>query len=620
MPDLFGQALWPGVNSFIDAQYTCGWGISPGTATLTIGPQLNAVAEVGDLTLTDGQNSVVVPSCKVVQPGYDVGPQGQQVRLLIEDRRWQWRGLGTLSGRYNVLDERTATVPPLAQPLAPPVNQPGPPPAPPPGAEPIKPWSRKTAPELAALCLEAMGETDYDVSALDPKATPAIHWDAVNPAAALDQLANDLGCVVVYRPDTDSVVLCKRGEGRELPGGLFLRDAPSLDVKARPPAVVCLGAETLYQVRFALEAVGIDFDGTIKPIDKLSYRPFDGWGRCWPPGFAPLVDPRSVALLPAGYRAQDALRLARESVYRTYRVRVTGPGIEGDFKIPPGGAGRQIVVKRREQILLTQLRNLLVTDDTGRQATAPAVCYGRYAVWPAFKQGDKLIASYAQTDNQTQVHIPFDVDAAHQLIKFERAVFSINDDAEESDDDDAVLIEPAKIVLETAARVADPDTMQYVRYARQRSLGPAGQDVEPAYVVREDVQYKVTAVYGDDNKFLRRETNKLSVQRRADYYLAGEVRHYQSVPAGDRTYPGVLPVFPDGAVMQVTWAVGGGNAQNPQTRASRNAEHATYLPAYEARRRIEAGTIDQQRRDREAALAAGQKLDDLKFRAVPVGG
>jgi hypothetical protein len=597
MPDLFGEAFWPGAESYLECQYTCSWGITPGTAVFTMGPQLRQVAEVGDLVITDGSGRLVLKDCKVVKPSGQADGSGQRVTLLIEDRRWKWR-TGTLSGRYNVLDERTSTIPPVARPLAPAENLPGPPPAPAPNEEPIRPWSKKTAQELAQLCLEAMGEQRYDVSALDPVATPSVNWDATNPAQALSTLVEDLGCVVVYRPDTDNVLIAKRGEGEELPGGLFLADHPSFDVKARPPKIVCLGAYKQYQVSWQLEAVGLDFDGAIRPLDELSYRPHDdAWNYCLPPGFAGLWHAQTIARLPAGYGAQDALALARGSVFRMYRIVITD---EYGDPLEIGADQDKVRIERLEQVRLLAYQNKLVTDDTGRLAAAPARCYGQHVAPEAFKIGQDIQAAWQETDDLSPVHVPFTIDAAHQLVTFAKFIYG-----KESN-----LIVPAVLTLETAAEITDPKTMQFIRYQRERVLS-GGLDTQPHYFVADDVVYKVTELYDVNGEFSGHETNAKDVERRADYYIAGEARRFEPASAGDRTYPGILPIFPDGAIQQVTWAVGGGREDNPQTHASRNSEHAHYLPTFEGRRRNELANLDQQRRDYDATEAARESAADV---------
>lgn len=597
MADLFGQAFWPGANSSLECSYVNSWGITPGRAELVIPPQVSTVAEIGDLVLTDGANAPIrLPGCRVAEyTGSNVA-----VRLLIEDRRWRWR-LGQISGRYNVPAERTSTVTPVAPVGQPAANPLAPPQQPPAGEEPVQPHTQKNAQELAKLCLAAMGETSYDVSALDPKALPTVEWDVTNPAGALQGLVESLGCVIVYRPDTDSVLIAKRGEGQNLPGGALMAETPSVEVKDRPSKIVLHGAPTRYQVRFALEAVGMDFDGSIKPIDKLSYRPSSGvWTSCSPPLFASLL---SLANLPGSRTAQDAVGLAAQWVYRAYRIRITGAGIVGKFYVPPrsekrGDRHKNIEIKRIQQVRLLPVKNVVAKDDLSREATAPAACYGRHNPPLQFKPGQPAASAYADTTAATEVKCPFTVDEAHQLIIFSRYVYGIHSDN---------LIYPAEIALECAAEIQDPDTNQYVRYTRELKLsGGAGGE---AVLVRDDVRSLVTAEYDSNNNPKNTTDNNRETERRADYFLRGELVRYTPDVAVDRQYPGLLPIFPDGQIQQVTHTLGGGSAQNPNTRASANTEHALYLPSYRARRRVEETNLDQQRANREELIRVKRRFE-----------
>jgi hypothetical protein len=94
--------------------------------------------------------------------------------------------------------------------------------------------------------------------------------------------------------------------------------------------------------------------------------------------------------------------------------------------------------------------------------------------------------------------------------------------------------------------------------------------------------------------------NSSEATKRADYFLAGEADKYRRTVAGYRSYAGIWPFFPDGAIQQVSWAVGGGLIV---TRASRNSEHALHLPPYQARQERQYADLEQQRKDRQADLA-----------------
>ena len=78
--------------------------------------------------------------------------------------------------------------------------------------------AREQAPQaLATLCLQAMGEQNYDVSALLNDARPEVDWSWTNPAEALQALCEGLGCRVVYWLADDRVQIVTIGQGQPLP-------------------------------------------------------------------------------------------------------------------------------------------------------------------------------------------------------------------------------------------------------------------------------------------------------------------------------------------------------------------------------------------------------------------
>jgi len=246
MADIHGRAFWPGAESCAAFTYTVSQGISPGVAVLTINPQARPVDPAGNVVVEDGRGRLVIPRCKLDKMVARRGSDGEVWDLVILDRRWRWRELGTISGNYNVVD-------PFGK---------------------VLPWTARTPTQLAELCLRAMGEARYRID-LPPEApsSPPVQWDHVPPAQALASLAESMGCVVVYRLDEDSVLVTRKGDGAALPLGSIQSDGPTLDGPERPDRLVIVGQPIRYQARFLLEAVGEDWDGSIRPIAELSYAP-----------------------------------------------------------------------------------------------------------------------------------------------------------------------------------------------------------------------------------------------------------------------------------------------------------------------------------------------------------
>lgn len=592
---LLNQCRYPGVLGFESATYTCSIGISPSQVIINAFPPFSGLAPHGDCEFSDGQRTIRIPDCARVSVHGEQAGSPSAIAIVLLDHRWRWQ-FGEISGRYNVPEQRTNTVPLVPIPTRPgePAGEPQPEP---PGTEPIKPSTKKSARELAILCLKAMAERNYKVDALPDDAYPTVNWDATNPAQALQSLVDQFGCVVVWRNVEQAAWICKRGEGARLPGGGMLAIGEQIDAKPLPSVIRLIGARIRYQQRFLLEAVGMDFDGSIRPLWALSYRPDDDdWTRVFPPSFGNLG-----TNLPGERTTQDAIAAAKGSVYRMYRIKKT----EGDDKpvltVPPDSKSRS-AKKQPEQIRPLAYLNQTQKNDIGRYERAPSRVLGVHTPLYKYHLGKLPSSRWEDTDDETPVIVPFTINADLQLVIFSDYVGIRK----------TTGYEPASLVIECAAEVTDNDTNQYERYVRELKL-TGGLDTEPAIIVREDLVYEVTAEYNvEPNRPSKVKTNIKDIDQKAIYILLGEVPRYQIEDSQNNVYPGLLSIGLDGAITQVTWAVGGGTPSNPSTHASRNAEHNLYLPSYEGRRRLEETDLNSRRRQAEfmKAIAAepGQSL------------
>src|SRR5690348_9551852 len=236
-------------------------GITPSVCLLRCSPQEKLPAEFGDLTITDGNETVVFPACKLQAIKIEKDDRGFVWILEILDRRWRWN-FGVINGSYNQMT-------PFGR---------------------LIPWTIRSPKELAQLCLEAMGEQNYDISNLPngiaypgPEypnpvinvsgVNPPVDWDGVPPAQALQQLADRCGCRIIYRWKTDDVLVTPVGRGNAVPAGSIAKSLPSLVAPLAPSGVGVIGSPTRYQCRLALTAVGKEWDGSYWPINLLSYAP-----------------------------------------------------------------------------------------------------------------------------------------------------------------------------------------------------------------------------------------------------------------------------------------------------------------------------------------------------------
>ena len=267
MADLQGQVFWPGVIAARSCIYTMGHGITPGVANLEVLPQLLVPAIEGNLVITDNLNTVLLPDCRVDSIRAEKDSGGTRYYLTIKDRRWRWKNCGGISGQYNIVDnsgQYSKQVPDALNAYNTRL------------ARPTKyiPWTLRTPYQLALLCLAAMGEADAIVDMPDDVNTlPEIHWDWTNPAQALQSLCTQFNRRIVYDWFNDVVCIVQLGVGLDLPDGSYSMDAPAFTNLQRPDSIILVGAPNRYQILLKLEAVGEDWDGSIRPINDLSYTP-----------------------------------------------------------------------------------------------------------------------------------------------------------------------------------------------------------------------------------------------------------------------------------------------------------------------------------------------------------
>lgn len=272
MPEVIrkGCFYWPGVQSPVQGTYTSSHGVSPGVAVIKCLPQNEPYEPVGDLTISDGVNTIVIPDCKLDRVRREMEGDGWVDFLEIFDWRWKWRDLGYIKGLYNQIDPHTKLIP----------------------------TTIRSPRELVQLCLDAMtnvGRVEIDMpdgldkavgeahAVINPVwvgvvpttgTNPPINWDTPRvPAQALEELCNTFGRRVVPRLSDQTVCIVKPGDGRKLPVGHIAMLSESLDDPETPSGVGVFGDPTRYQMRLLLEAVGKEWDESYRPINHLSYAP-----------------------------------------------------------------------------------------------------------------------------------------------------------------------------------------------------------------------------------------------------------------------------------------------------------------------------------------------------------
>lgn len=522
---------YPGIMDYQSASYTLSHGTIPGKIQVRCVAGTANPAAKGTARFIDPTTGVTVqlPDCIVDSAHIELSPRGDRIiRFDIFDQRWRWR-FGRISGQYNLRNED--------------------------GSQ-ILPGTEKTPRELAKLCFDAMGIDRGDVSKMPNKARPFIDWDVKNPSSALASLADTVGCSVVLKTN-GRVSIEPIGVGKNLPFNAFsLSGDTGFDPPELPLGIEFVAGATKYQVDFELEAVGEDFDGSIKPIDDLSYKPANGWSF-----ETPWMDN-------VGKLFQE---LAQQSVYKMYRIKIP--------KYLPG------VEKKREN-KLTSIDEVLplldaqndfdVMPDDSKKRRKPWV-YGLFAQGETTLEQRRGKKPEPDLENTPDQHYKrsFEVDHARGIVIFSEQVYDFVDNGTKD------LTKPADIRLRVAVNWRRPKTRALEHWTQLRGRSSAREN--PIVINRSDValERKLDVIN------FRPTDNEGEVKDQAKFYLDQAVAELQPRPIGSAQYVGIHPIEPDGAIRQVSWSIMTDGSMASKTVASLNTEQLVLDASYEEKRLFE---------------------------------
>ncbi len=345
-------------------------------------------------------------------------------------------------------------------------------------------------------------------------------------------------------------------------------------------------------------------DVQIALVQTGSGGPLAGpWAFSHPPGMANV---RATERL----TEQQAHALAEKCVFKYYRILNIDPKTkQGKLNIPSFGQ-----VERVTQIVLQDstldiiqpfagdatfmsnenpARPLVRYFYDGFEKTAPPTCYGSFAIGNLAPTHIGLTNREAKgnTGPETEVPISFSMDKEKQLIKFSSPVFMSMLGG---------ICAPADLVLETAIQLLDPKTNAVIRYYRVLDFR-TGFGTGPLIIRRPDVVLNYMVRY-DPGRVIRNTLDDQAFNdTKADYYLRGAASKYEIRQGLDRSYNGLRHIVLDGSIAQVTWDIG---MNGVTTRASKNSEHAHWLPDYPERLKLESQAPAQ----REAAKASAGNI------------
>ena len=528
-----GYVTFPGINFPIKCIAPRSNGVTPDSAVLYSLVQQEAPQQYGDLVLNFTRNTVTWKNCLVDSGTTMYSTKGHFQTWRIKDRRWAW-SKSWVTGEYNpLLYDVDGDV----------------------GAR------RGNVRYLMEVLLTLMGETRYDVSAVDNEQKPHKGWDWANCADELQKLLDEYGYVISLQLD-DSVKVSRLKVGTDLPDNDDII-SPSMvfDPAELPKRLIAVAGLTLVETRLKMEPVGEDTDGKIKPVDDLSYKPGEGW-----------VNNMSTDMLSVGasetdpVKAKEMKALAKKTVFKWYRV-VHQSHEKNDIKDPFG----QIIEKYApEELNITDYQQYLpLSLDLNRQINGAYVSV-RF-------DGATLLES-ARSKKNIQV-VKFDtikwkLDEKLGIIKFEdpitkhkvmdtggsQAAVGIDPDTETAKQDFA------DVFFTCSYTVTDDETGIKDRYTRELDLGGFGVDI--VEMAPPNNQRMLTAEYDDpggkisiDEKKITDSAktvvnNEQTLNSRLDELLQKTARTYQTRRGYVVKYRGVQLINTDGMTKQVIWRIG----------------------------------------------------------------
>ena len=326
-----------------------------------------------------------------------------------------------------------------------------------------------------------------------------------------------------------------------------MRSAQIIDPPEQPDSLQFVGGKTWYQIDLRLEAVGLDTDNVIKPIDELSYTPDGGWANIDIGYFEDVAGWERDPEIPANF--QNALtlgyinprELAKQTVYRWYRIKLQDLAEQLELPLIPGWGGDP--GRRIEE--LWQILPILDTQVLGWYDPSQ-----RFHPYPAWVFGEFYDDS-EDMDNSPPgafCYLDFSIDHDRGIVQFNDYLYRQEPDGS---------ISEAQLVLRTSVNVRDRTTGAWDRY-RLGQATPNEATGAPARVIkREDVIRYVVPSYDDDHRVVQLRTSQEFNDLEAQYYLDAALYEYHRVNAEDVTYMGLLPISPDGAITQVTLVLWG---------------------------------------------------------------
>lgn len=554
-----GTFTFPGITGVISASTTFALGISPAVTSVTIAPnpsltQLGtAVWAYGGSTIRSLPNSVV-DEIRVSRAG---GATTWIVSIL--DRRWTWE-YGQISGEYNIaIDDKVIES------------------------------SEKTPRELAEICLDAMGEVDYDVSLVPEDDQPYVNWELEVPAKALAELLELYGLTVTLRLD-NTVAVVRLGTGEDLPAdALVVED--TIQPAAVPSKLRVVTAPAEWQVDFATEAVGAETDGTLVPIDDLTYKPAGGWEDKDFLDFEFLTN-------------EEQNKAAKDTVRKWYRIKLPDAPIVLDPPEDPEATepvslldlpDLTVAVEELYQVLPILDQSVGSKGDDQSKTQVRAIVWGKYFDGHTLGSTNTTDAITEDSyDKSLEIDQSYSVNTELGVVQFSVPciLMDANPAMRSSTAPGAIKgTAPAQVFIRCQTNVRDKDTREPQRRFKEVDIDPTSP-APTKYVTRNDIIPR----YWKDG-FGDWTNNLTRVDEQLDFYIAQEVFNFQTFPGSTADYAGFVQIAPDGALRQVAYTIGADGLAT--TKITRNIERFELSLSFKESRKRQKLAADNERSKRD---------------------
>ena len=469
---------FPGIVNPVECVYTQHTGFAPDTASLLCNPQPTNIPTLGTLTLSWASSTISLPQCTIEVGSVRLTTQGRHLQLRLKDRREFWKKAAPISGEYNVA--RVGV---------------------------MRPSQIKTLRQLGRILLDALGEFSADVSALSNVIKPAVSWQCESVVEAAQTLFDMYGYSVTLGFGSEPVKVVALGE---TPPVLDMTNvfsySDSLDPKICPRYVRTCFEPTLRQLRFKLEAVGREIDGSWVLLDDLSYTPVSGWGATAPFSL-PEVDQAEATDL-----SEAELAESTGYVRRAYRVKGYANGSWTMEGVPS--------VVELSDVLPLQNRVLDTEDVRPDSSYQPYRIYGKHF---KIEEEETAPAEPAGTttdigDRVFQRHVWFD--GENGIVIFEKPMFYVDKSASSVGE-----WKPADLWLECVATLRDMTDHSLEHFHYDSEINPQGIGY---HTHRDDNRLAVIHTYDSSHAQTGTVSNQSSLQGLAGDQASVIAQTYQT--------------------------------------------------------------------------------------------